>query len=145
MLREFLLWAYHRIMQIWDADNAVEKFKPSNFEQLTAKNHGTVALCTLYFVLCTLYFVLWDIGSYSPGQALIWQLFDCLNSPSQFFPPCLGLGFLQSRFLTLVPVPHVLLHGDQALHSEKPPFTVKRKNNPNWASQVSRMNWRLGH
>ena len=136
MLREFLLRAYHRIMQIRERSGKVQTLELWATHCEKSRNSCTVyfalcssyfALCTLYLALYTLYFVLWDIGSYSPGQALIWQLFDCLNSPSQFFPPCLGLGFLQSRFLTLVPVPHVLLHGDQALHSEKPPFTDKKE------------------
>ena len=61
--------------------------------------------------------------TYLPGQEVSLQLFACLYSPVQFWPPSAGTGLEQVLLLDCDPVPHVLLHVVQADQRLNPPFT----------------------
>ena len=61
--------------------------------------------------------------TYLPGQEVSLQLFACLYSPVQFWPPSAGTGLEQVLLLDCDPVPHVLLHVVQVDQRLNPPFT----------------------
>ena len=60
------------------------------------------------------------------GKSL--QFFLSSLAPTQFCPPCCGLGFVQLRKRSCVPSPHVLEHVLQWPQSDHAPWTTKTKN-----------------
>ena len=62
---------------------------------------------------------------YVPEHNCVWHDLVSRLSPLQFFPPNAGAGLVQVRIRCCVPVPHVLEHGPQALHSVQLPSTAQ--------------------
>lgn len=60
-----------------------------------------------------------------PLQSTSWQLVFSWSGPrsEQSFPPIVGVGLVQYRFLVMMPCPQVTEHGVHRVHSLKLPLT----------------------
>ena len=71
-----------------------------------------------------------------PGQMPLLQETVLVNGPSQFLPPFLGIGFVQERVSTCVPVAPQLMEHTPADQSERPPSTGRNSKGFNTGSRV---------
>ena len=79
-------------------------------------------------------YVAWTCFRNAHAHVVVLQSRISVESPLQSRPPNAGIGLVQLRCLCDNPVPQVVLHGDQLLHEDQPPFTGR--NLDGWLLKV---------